>query len=161
MRGYLCDSTADSARINLICKEKNVTQSLDEQQQDLVNRLNYFENWKDKYKYIIDLGKQLSTFPDELKTEDNRIHGCQSQVWINITEDQGKLKMQATSDAAIVSGLIAILLRFYNDHTPQQIVNTPLDFLATTGLLQHLSPNRSTGLYHMIKRIQAEAQARL
>jgi cysteine desulfuration protein SufE len=138
-----------------------VAQTLDAQQQDLVNRLNYFSNWKDKYKYIIDLGKQLTPFPDELKTEDNRIHGCQSQVWIAINEQDGKLQLQATSDAAIVSGLIAILLKVYHDHTPEQILNTPLDFLATTGLLQHLSPNRSTGLYHMIKRIQTEAQARI
>ncbi|SFR53108.1 SufE family protein [Thiomicrospira sp. ALE5] len=138
-----------------------MTQALDAHQQDLVTRLNYFTNWKDKYKYIIDLGKQLAPFPEALKTEENRIHGCQSQVWISIEEQDGKLQMQATSDAAIVSGLIAILLRVYNDHTPEQIINTPLDFLATTGLLQHLSPNRSTGLYHMIKRIQAEAQARV
>lgn len=131
------------------------------QQQDLVKRLNYFENWKDKYKYIIDLGKQLPDFPEELKTEENRIHGCQSQVWIDIQEHEGCLTMHATSDAAIVAGLIAILLRIYNGLTPKDIVNTPLDFLAETGLLQHLSPNRSTGLYHMIKRIQAEAHARV
>lgn len=131
------------------------------QQQDLVKRLNYFENWKDKYKYIIDLGKQLPSFPDELKTEENRIHGCQSQVWIDIQEQNGQLKIQATSDAAIVAGLVAILLRVYNGLTPQEIMQTPLDFLAETGLLQHLSPNRSTGLYHMIKRIQAEAQSRV
>lgn len=129
------------------------------QQQDLVKRLNYFENWKDKYRYIIDLGKQLPAFPEDLKTEDNRIHGCQSQVWIDIQAEEGVLKMQATSDAAIVAGLIAILLKVYNGLTPQEIINTPLDFLAETGLLQHLSPNRSTGLYHMIKRIQAEAQS--
>jgi cysteine desulfuration protein SufE len=134
---------------------------MNEQQADLVKRLNYFENWKDKYKYIIDLGKQLPTYPDELKTEANRIHGCQSQVWIDIQHQDGRLAMQATSDAAIVAGLIAILLRVYNGLTPQEIINTPLDFLAKTGLLQHLSPNRSTGLYHMIKRIQAEAQARV
>ncbi|UQB41754.1 SufE family protein [Thiomicrospira microaerophila] len=130
------------------------------QQQDLVKRLNYFENWKDKYKYIIDLGKQLPSFPDELKTEENRIHGCQSQVWIDIQQQNGQLKIQATSDAAIVAGLVAILLRVYDGLTPQEIMQTPLDFLAETGLLQHLSPNRSTGLYHMIKRIQAEAQSR-
>lgn len=130
-------------------------------QADLIKRLNYFENWKDKYKYIIDMGKKLPPFPEEYKTEENRIHGCQSQVWIHIEEKDGQLFMQAVSDAAIVSGLIAVLLKVYSGRTPQQIIDMPLDFLSQTGLLQHLSPNRSTGLYHMIKRIQSEAQSRV
>lgn len=130
-------------------------------QADLIKRLNYFENWKDKYKYIIDMGKKLPPFPEEYKTEENRIHGCQSQVWIHIEEKDGKLFMQAVSDAAIVSGLIAVLLKVYSGRTPHQIIDMPLDFLSQTGLLQHLSPNRSTGLYHMIKRIQSEAQSRV
>lgn len=134
--------------------------NIDEVQADLIKRLNYFENWKDRYKYIIDMGKQLDAMPEEYKTEANRIHGCQSQVWIHIEERDGRLYMQATSDAAIVAGLIAVLLRVYSGRTPNEIINMPLDFLSQTGLLQHLSPNRSTGLYHMIKRIQAEAQAR-
>ena len=107
------------------------------------------------------MGKQLEPMPDEYKTEANRIHGCESQVWIQIEERDGRLYMQATSDAAIVAGLIAVLLRVYSGRTPEEIINMPLDFLSQTGLLQHLSPNRSTGLYHMIKRIQAEAQARV
>ncbi|HEY9018237.1 SufE family protein [Thiomicrospira sp.] len=135
--------------------------NIDEVQADLIKRLNYFENWKDRYKYIIDMGKQLAPMPEEYKTEANRIHGCQSQVWIQIEERDGRLYMQATSDAAIVAGLIAVLLRVYSGRTPEEIINMPLDFLSQTGLLQHLSPNRSTGLYHMIKRIQAEAQARV
>lgn len=135
--------------------------NIDEVQADLIKRLNYFENWKDRYKYIIDMGKQLDAMPEEYKTEANRIHGCQSQVWIHIEERDGRLYMQATSDAAIVAGLIAVLLRVYSGRTPNEIINMPLDFLSQTGLLQHLSPNRSTGLYHMIKRIQAEAQARV
>ncbi|MDY0137121.1 MAG: SufE family protein [Thiomicrospira sp.] len=130
-------------------------------QDDLIKRLNYFDNWKDKYKYIIDMGKQLQALPDEYKTDANRIHGCQSQVWIHIEERESKLYLQATSDAAIVAGLIAILLKVYSGRTPKEILAMPMNFLSETGLLQHLSPNRSTGLYHMIKRIQAEAQARL
>lgn len=130
----------------------------DTAQEELISRLNYFPDWKDKYKYIIELGKQLPKFAEEDKTEENRIHGCQSQVWIKITQDDaGKLQFQAISDAAIVSGLIALLLRVYNDKTPQEVINTKLDFLAQTGLLQHLTPNRSTGLYHMIKKIQETA----
>jgi len=135
--------------------------TLSDVQADLTKRFTHFESWKDRYKYLIDMGKQLQKMPEESKTEANRIHGCQSQVWIEITEKDGRLYMQAMSDAAIVSGLIALLLRIYNGRTPQEIVDAPLDFLAEIGLLQHLSPNRSTGLYHMIKRIQAEAHSRL
>jgi len=138
-----------------------VQPSIADVQADLIKRLNHFDNWKDRYKYIIDMGKQLQTLPEDFKTEENRIHGCQSQVWIHIEERDGRLYLQASSDAAIVAGLIALLLRVYSGRTPEEIINMPLDFLAQTGLLQHLSPNRSTGLYHMIKRIQAEAQSRL
>jgi len=98
---------------------------------------------------------------DSYQTEENRIHGCQSQVWIHIEENNGRLFMQAKSDAAIVSGLIALLLRIYNGRTPQEVATAPLEFLGKIGLLQQLSPNRSTGLYHMIKRIQAEGQKRI
>lgn len=136
--------------------------NIEEVQQDLVKRFTHFNNWKDRYKYLIDMGKTLQKMDESLKNEENRIHGCQSQVWIHIEEGEDeRLYMQATSDAAIVAGLIAMLLRIYNGRTPEEIANAPLDFLAEIGLLQHLSPNRSTGLYHMIKRIQGEAQKRL
>jgi cysteine desulfuration protein SufE len=135
--------------------------SIADVQADLVKRFTHFDNWKDRYKYLIDMGKVLQKMPDEYKTEDNRIHGCQSQVWIHIEEKDGVLYMEAMSDAAIVSGLIALLLKIYNGRTPKEIKEAPLDFLADIGLLQHLSANRSTGLYHMIKRIQLEASARL
>ncbi|KUJ75847.1 Fe-S metabolism protein SufE [Thiomicrospira sp. XS5] len=135
--------------------------SIADVQADLVKRFTHFDNWKDRYKYLIDMGKVLQKMPDEYKTEDNRIHGCQSQVWIHIEEKDGVLYMDAMSDAAIVSGLIALLLKIYNGRTPKEIKEAPLDFLADIGLLQHLSANRSTGLYHMIKRIQSEASARL
>ncbi|BBP43032.1 SufE family protein [Thiosulfativibrio zosterae] len=135
--------------------------SLSDTQTDLVKRFTHFENWKDRYKYLIDMGKTLQGMDEAYKTEDNRIHGCQSQVWIHIEEKDGILFMQAMSDAAIVSGLIALLLKVYNGRSPQEIASAPLSFLGEIGLLQHLSSNRSTGLYHMIKRIQAEANARI
>ncbi len=137
------------------------TQTIDETKADLVKRFTHFKNPKDRYKYLIDMGKQLQNLSEEFQTEDNRIHGCQSQVWIHIEEHNGRLYMQAKSDAAIVSGLIALLLKLYNGRTPEEIVHTPLDFLGEIGLLQQLSPNRSTGLYHMIKRIQSEGKKRL
>lgn len=137
------------------------TKSIADIQADLTKRFTHFDNWKDRYKYLIDMGKQLQGMDDAYKTEENRIHGCQSQVWIHIEEKDGILYMQAMSDAAIVSGLIALLLKVYNGRSAEDIANAPLEFLGEIGLIQHLSPNRSTGLYHMIKRIQTEANARL
>ncbi|MCF6298905.1 MAG: SufE family protein [Thiomicrorhabdus sp.] len=137
------------------------TQSIEETKADLVKRFTHFKNPKDRYKYLIDMGKQLQNLDESFQTDENRIHGCQSQVWIHIEEKDGRLFMQARSDAAIVSGLIALLLRIYNGRTPEEVATTPLDFLGEIGLLQQLSPNRSTGLYHMIKRIQSEGQKRL
>ncbi|WP_178861309.1 SufE family protein [Thiomicrorhabdus cannonii] len=136
-------------------------QTIEEVQADLIKRFTHFANPKDRYKYLIDMGKQLQQMDSDFATEENRIHGCQSQVWIHIEEHDGRLYMQAKSDAAIVSGLIALLLRVYNGRTPQEVATAPLEFLGKIGLLQQLSPNRSTGLYHMIKRIQAEGQKRL
>ncbi|MBF6057146.1 MULTISPECIES: SufE family protein [Thiomicrorhabdus] len=136
-------------------------QTIEEVQADLVKRFTHFSNPKDRYRYLIDMGKQLQQLDDSFLTEENRIHGCQSQVWIHIDEHEGRLFMQARSDAAIVSGLIALLLRVYNGRTPQEVATAPLEFLGKIGLLQQLSPNRSTGLYHMIKRIQSEGQKRL
>lgn len=137
------------------------TLSIEETKADLIKRFTHFKNPKDRYKYLIDMGKQLQNLDESFQIDDNRIHGCQSQVWIHIEEKEGRLFMQAKSDAAIVSGLIALLLRIYNGRTPKEVTTTPLDFLGEIGLLQQLSPNRSTGLYHMIKRIQAEGQKRL
>ncbi|NPA72896.1 MAG: SufE family protein [Gammaproteobacteria bacterium] len=137
------------------------TQNIEETKADLVKRFTHFSNPKDRYKYLIDMGKVLQSLDESFQTEENRIHGCQSQVWIHIEEKEGRLFMQAKSDAAIVSGLIALLLKIYNGRTPEEVANTPLDFLGEIGLLQQLSPNRSTGLYHMIKRIQSEGQKRV
>jgi cysteine desulfuration protein SufE len=137
------------------------SKSIAEVQEDLVKRFTHFANPKDRYRYLIDMGKHLQAMDESFATEDNRIHGCQSQVWIHIEEKDGRLFMEAKSDAAIVSGLIALLLRIYHGRTPAEVATAPLDFLGKIGLLQQLSPNRSTGLYHMIKRIQAEGKKRV
>lgn len=134
--------------------------SIEDVQADLIKRFTHFTNPKDRYKYLIDMGKQQQEMDSEFATEENRIHGCQSQVWIHIEENNGHLFMEARSDAAIVSGLIALLLKIYNGRTANEVATAPLDFLGKIGLLQQLSPNRSTGLYHMIKRIQSEGQKR-
>lgn len=126
---------------------------------ELVEEFQVFDNWMDRYQYIIDLGKRLPEFPEEWKIEENRIHGCQSQVWFKLEKDYNydRLKFQATSDSAIVSGLIAILMRVYSDELLEDIASISLDFISELGLDQHLSPTRSNGLDLMIKAIRNAA----
>lgn len=123
-------------------------------QQEIIEDFEMFEDWMDRYQYLIDLGRRLPEFPEELQTEENRIRGCQSQVWFVAQEHDGRLDFQAISDAAIVSGLIALLLRLYSGRRPQDILDTPPDFVAALQLESHLSPTRSNGLAAMIKAIR-------
>lgn len=108
----------------------------------------------DRYQYLIDLGRRLPEFPDSLRIEENRIRGCQSQVWFVAEQVDGKLVFRAISDAAIVSGLIALLLRLYSGRRPQDILDTEPDFVVALQLESHLSPTRSTGLFSMLKAIR-------
>lgn len=123
-------------------------------QQEIIEDFEMFEDWMDRYQYLIDLGRRLPEFPEELQTEENRIRGCQSQVWFVAQEHDGRLDFQAISDAAIVSGLIALLLRLYSGRRPQDILDTPPDFVSALQLESHLSPTRSNGLAAMIKAIR-------
>lgn len=133
--------------------------SAQEAQQNLLEEFDFFDNWMDRYQYIIDLGKALPTYPDEWKTPEYKIEGCQSQVWIRPEVQEGKIHFAAISDAAIVSGLIALLVRIYSDRTAAEILATPPDFLKELGLDKHLSPTRSNGLHAMLERIFAVAKA--
>jgi len=126
-------------------------------QDELIEDFRCFDNWIDRYQYIIDLGKELPPFPDEWRTEENRIHGCQSQVWIKTDKSPHRLDFQAISDSAIVSGLIAILTRVYSGKDPQEIIATPPDFIKSIGLDEHLSPTRSNGLNSMLEVIRGAA----
>ena len=131
-------------------------------QQEIVEEFSLFEDWMDRYQYIIDLGRRLPEFPEDLRTEANRIRGCQSQVWFVPEQRDGRLYFRAISDAAIVSGLIALLLRLYSGRDPQDILDTPPDFVQALQLESHLSPTRSNGLSSMlqaIRRYAAEAAA--
>ncbi|MDJ0750111.1 MAG: SufE family protein [Woeseiaceae bacterium] len=131
-------------------------------QREIVEEFSLFDDWMDRYQYIIDLGRRLPEFPDELRNDDNRIRGCQSQVWFVSEKRDGRLHFQAISDAAIVSGLIAILLRLYSGRDPQDILDTPPDFVEALQLQNHLSPTRSNGLGSMLEAIRgfaAEAAA--
>ena len=97
-------------------------------EQEIIDEFALFDDWMDRYQYLIDLGRRLPEFPDELRTEENRIRGCQSQVWFVADEQDGRLHFRAISDAAIVSGLIALLLRLYSGRKPEEIINTPERF---------------------------------
>jgi cysteine desulfuration protein SufE len=123
-------------------------------QQEIVEEFSLFEDWMDRYQYLIDLGRRLPDFPDELRTEENRIRGCQSQVWFVPEKKNGRLHFRATSDAAIVTGLIAVLLRIYSGRYPQDILDTPPDFVEALQLQSHLSPTRSNGLSSMLEAIR-------
>ncbi len=126
-------------------------------QSELIEEFQFFDDWMDRYQYIIDLGRRLPEFPQAEKTDANKIRGCQSQVWFLAKMNGDRLHLQATSDAAIVSGLIAVLLRIYNDRKPEDILDTPADFVSALQLEQHLSPTRSNGLASMLKAIHAFA----
>jgi cysteine desulfuration protein SufE len=139
-----------------------MTNEVAEAQQEIIEEFGLFEDWMDRYQYLIDLGRRLPELPEDLRTEENRIRGCQSQVWFVPEKKDGRLYFQAISDAAIVSGLIALLLRLYNGRYPQDILDTPPDFVEALELQSHLSPTRSNGLSSMlaaIRRFAAEAAA--
>ena len=127
-------------------------------QQELVEEFEMFDNWMDRYQYIIDMGKQLPDFPEERRTEEYKIQGCQSNVWMCHEQSGDKLVFKATSDAAIVSGLIAVLLRIYSERTAEEINQTEPHFLKDLGLDKHLSPTRSNGLHAMLERIYQVAK---
>lgn len=126
-------------------------------QADLVDEFDIFDDWMARYEYVIDLGRQLPDFPEEWKTDENKISGCQSQVWLNFQMQDGKLHIDGTSDAAIVLGLVAIVLRVYSDQAPQDILNAKPDFIKDIGFSDHLSPTRSNGLHSMLRTIYQRA----
>lgn len=128
---------------------------------EIVEEFSFFDDWQDRYKYIIDLGRSLPEFPETLKTDDNKVSGCQSQVWFMAEEKEGRLYFKATSDAAIVSGLIALLLRVYSGHKPETILQAEPEFISRIDLADHLSPTRSNGLFAMIRAIKNLAAQRM
>lgn len=131
--------------------------SISEIQQELVDEFEIFDDWMGRYEYVIDLGRQLPEFKEEWKTQENKIQGCQSQVWLHMELQDGKLHIDGASDAAIVSGLVAIVLRVYSDQAPQDILNAKPDFIADIGFTDHLSPTRSNGLHSMLRTIYQRA----
>ena len=117
----------------------------------------FFGDWSERYQYLIDLGRKLPAFPEEWKTEDHRLHGCQSMVWIVPSGDAERLDFAAVSDSAIVSGLIYLALRVYSGRSADEIVSTEAGYIADIGLAKHLSPTRSNGLVALLAFIKARA----
>ena len=134
--------------------------TINQTQDEIIEEFDGLTDWMDRYAYIIDLGNTLPDFPESLKTPENLIEGCQSRVWIDAKEDaDGKLEFEADSDALIVKGIVALLLRVLSDHTPEEILNADLYFIDKIGLRDHLSPTRSNGLVSMVKQIHNYALA--
>lgn len=121
----------------------------------------FFSDWADRYQYLIDLGRKLPVFPEECRTEEHRLTGCQSMVWIVPGGDASRLEFRAVSDSAIVSGLIYLALRVYSGRSAQEIAATEPNFVADIGLAKHLSPTRSNGLTALLAFIREKAQASL
>ena len=126
-------------------------------QDDVIEEFAFFDNWMDRYQYLIDLGRRLPALTAMELVDENKIRGCQSQVWFVAEQKDGRLTFRAISDAAIVSGLIALLLRIYSGRCPQDILDTPPNFIVALELEQHLSATRSNGLSSMLKAIRSFA----
>lgn len=133
-------------------------ESADDAQDAIAEEFSFFSDWTERYQYLIDLGRKLPQFPDALKTEEYKVLGCQSQVWLVPSGDAQRLQFSAISDSAIVSGLIALLLRVYSGRSAREIVDTQPRFIEAIGLAKHLSPTRSNGLAAMLKTMQEHAK---
>lgn len=134
--------------------------TINEIQDEIIDEFSGLTDWMDRYAYIIDLGNTLPPFPENLKTPQNLIEGCQSRVWIDAGRgDNGEIIFQGDSDAMIVKGIVALLLRVMSGHTPDEILDADLYFIDKIGLREHLSPTRSNGLVAMVKQMRNYAKA--
>lgn len=130
---------------------------IDKIQEEIIIEFEMFDDWMEKYEYLIEIGKDLPIISEELKTEDRLIEGCQSRVWLNSELINGKMDYRADSDAIITKGIIGLLIRVMNNQTPEVIISNELLFIKAIGLQEHLSPTRSNGLLGMVKRMKLEA----
>ena len=131
--------------------------SIQEKQQEIIDEFAIYDDWMDKYEYIIELGKSVPTLAPELKTKDRLIEGCQSNVWLATELKEGKMHFSADSDAIITKGIIGLLIQVYNNESPADILQAELFFINQIGLTEHLSPTRANGLLSMVKRMKTEA----
>lgn len=134
-------------------------QTLQEVKEELISEFELFDDWMDKYNYIIELGKELPMIDAQYKTNEYLIDGCQSQVWLHAEKQDDKIVFTADSDAIITKGIVNLLIRVFSGRTPQEIIDDDLSYLDAIGLKEHLSPTRSNGLASMIKQIKMYAVA--
>ncbi|MDX1477370.1 MAG: SufE family protein [Saprospiraceae bacterium] len=128
--------------------------TIEQIQREIVDEFSFFSNWTDKYEYLIDMGKNLPLIDPAYKTEDHLIKGCQSRVWLHADLDQGRVKFTADSEAVITKGIIALLVRALSGQRPEDIATADLHFIDEIGLKEHLSPTRSNGLAHMVRKMK-------
>ena len=133
--------------------------NIEEIQQEIIEEFSDFDDWMDKYQLLIDIGSEQEPLPEQYKTEQNLIDGCQSRVWLQADDVDGKIHFQAESDALIVKGIVTLLIRVVSDHTPDEILEADLHFINDIGLTEHLSPTRSNGLLAMLKQMKLYAMA--
>ena len=133
--------------------------SINEIQDEIIEEFAGFDDWMDKYQLLIDLGSDQEPLPEQYKTEQNLIDGCQSRVWLQADYEDGVINFRAESDALIVKGIVTLLIRVLSGHTPQEILDADLYFISRIGLREHLSPTRSNGLLAMVKQMRAYAIA--
>ena len=133
--------------------------SIKEIQEEIIDEFSMFDDWMQRYEYIIELGKNLPLIQEEFKTEDNIIKGCQSKVWLKGEQKDDKIVFTADSDAILTKGIIAILIRVFSNQKASDILNADMDFIDEIGLKEHLSPTRANGLVSMIKNIKMYALA--
>ena len=133
--------------------------TINEIQDEIIEEFTGFDDWMDKYQLLIDLGNEQEPLDEKYKTEQNLIDGCQSRVWLVADYADGVIRFKAESDALIVKGIVALLIRVLSDHTPQEILDADLYFIEEIGLKEHLSPTRSNGLVAMVKQMRVYALA--
>ena len=133
--------------------------TIDKIQEDIIDEFSMFDDWMQRYEYMIELGKSLPLIENQYKTDDNIIKGCQSKVWVHAELDNDKLQFTADSDAIITKGIIAILIRAFSNQKPKDIIDANTDFIDEIGLKEHLSPTRANGLVSMIKQLKLYAIA--
>ena len=133
--------------------------TINEIQDEIIEEFQDFDDWMDRYQLLIDLGSDQPALPEQYKTEQNLIDGCQSRVWLQADLTDGRIHFQAESDALIVKGIVALLIRVFDNQTPSDILNANLYFIDKIGLREHLSPTRSNGLLAMLKQIKLYALA--
>ena len=133
--------------------------TIENAQKDIIDNFLFFDDWTQKYEYIIELSKDLEFMSENLKSEDNLIKGCQSKVWLHAEMVNGKINFLADSEAIITKGIISILLNVFNNRKPREILDSDMGFIEKIGLKEHLSPNRANGLSSMYKQIKFYALA--